>query len=87
MIPDSVDPDQLRTIVILVILALLVVMFLVVRFVQKLVMKGVMLAVLAGLGVALWAQRADLADCAQTCSCSLFGQDVEVPADQNPRCR
>ncbi len=87
MIPDSIDPGQLRTIVIFVILALIVVMFLVVRFVQKLVMKGVMLAVLAGLGVALWAQRADLGDCAETCSCSLFGQDVEIPADQQRLCR
>ncbi len=86
MIPDSVDPDQLRTIVILVILAILVLMFLVARFVQKLVIKGAVLAVLAGLAVGLWVQRGDLADCAETCECSLFGMDVEVPADQNPRC-
>lgn len=87
MIPDSIDPDQLRTILVVVVLVLLVGTFLVIRFVQKLVMKGVMLVVLLGIGASLWVQRADLGDCADTCSCSLYGMDVEVPADQNPNCR
>ena len=32
-----------------------------------------------GLVVALWVQRDDLKDCQATCSCRLFGQEVQVP--------
>ncbi len=80
--PSWLDPDTLRWVILVAIAVVLVVMFMVVRFVQKLVVKVAMFAVLAGLGLSLWIQRDDLQDCADTCACSLYGQDVEIPDDR-----
>lgn len=87
MLPAALDAAELRWVLLAVIGAVVVGMILVVRFVTALVVKAVMLAALAGLGVALWVQRDDLGDCATTCSCRVFGIDVDVPADRNPNCR
>lgn len=75
----DLDPDALRWLLLGAIALVLVAMFLVVRFVQKVAVKLVLFAVLAALGLSLWVQRVELADCAATCSCSLYGRDVEVP--------
>jgi hypothetical protein len=83
-VPDQLDADTLRWAIPVVVAVLLVAMFLVVRFVQRLVLKVVLFAALAGFGLALWIQRADLEDCAVTCSCTLFGVDVEIPPEQVP---
>lgn len=61
-------------------------LYLVVRFVGKFLMKVALVVVLVGLGASLWLQRADLADCAETCSCTLFGRAVQIPAETNPNC-
>ena len=81
-VPESLDPDTLRWIILVVIAGLLVAMYMVVRIVQKLVMKIVLFLLLAGVGLSLWIQREDLQDCADTCSCSLYGVDVEIPDDK-----
>lgn len=59
-------------------------LFLVLRFVHRLVVKLVLFVALVGLGVSLWVQRADLGDCALTCECSLYGQEVVIPVEQLP---
>ena len=59
---------------------LVIVGLLVVRFVQRLLTVVLSLALVGGLVVGLWIQRDDLRACQATCSCSLFGQDVTVPA-------
>lgn len=61
-------------------------LYLVVRFVGKFLMKVALVVVLVGLGASLWLQRADLADCATDCSCTLFGRAVQIPAETNPNC-
>jgi len=80
-VPDSLDADTLQWIVLGAVALVLVAMFVVARFVQKLMLKVALFAVLAAVGLSLWIQRADLQDCADTCSCSLYGLDVEVPDD------
>lgn len=80
--PDWLDPATLRWVILVAIAVILVGMFLVVRFVQKLMMKTLLFALLAGIGLSLWVQREDLQDCVDTCSCSLYGQDVEIPDDR-----
>jgi hypothetical protein len=79
MLPEWLDADTLRTGALVVLGVMVVVAVLVARFVQKMVMKVVLLGVLVGLGILVWAERAELADCARTCDCRLLGRDVEVP--------
>jgi hypothetical protein len=78
-LPDWLDADRLQWVV-WGFMGLLVVAGLVIaRFVQRLLTMMLGLALVGGLLVALWVQRSDLQDCQATCSCRLFGQDVQVP--------
>jgi TRAP-type uncharacterized transport system fused permease subunit len=83
-LPDWLDPNLLQWVILVAIVVLLYLMYVVVRFVQRAVIKIVLFALLAGIGVSLWVQRTDLQDCARTCECSLYGQTVDVPWDQLP---
>lgn len=83
---DWLDAEKLRWLLLAPIGLVTAGLYLVLRFVRKLLTRGALVVVLVGLGVSLWLQRADLADCAQDCSCSLFGRAVQVPADVNPNC-
>ncbi|MDW3218360.1 MAG: hypothetical protein R8F63_07075 [Acidimicrobiales bacterium] len=83
-LPDWLDPELLQWIILVVLAVLLYLMYVVVRFVQRVVLKVALFLLLAGIGLSLWVQRADLDDCARTCACSLYGQDVEVPWEQLP---
>ncbi len=83
-LPDWLDPDLLQWIILVVIAVLLYLLYVVMRFVQRAVLKGALFVLLAGVGVSLWVQRTDLENCARTCECSLYGQDVEVPWEQLP---
>ncbi|MEM7141434.1 MAG: hypothetical protein AAF548_10425 [Actinomycetota bacterium] len=83
-LPDWLDPELLQWIILVVIAVLLYLMYVVVRFIQKLVLKVTLFVLLAGIGLSLWVQRSDLQDCARTCECSLYGQDVEIPWEQLP---
>lgn len=80
------DTETLRWLLLAPIALVVAGLYLVVRFVGKLLMKVALVVVLVGLGASLWLQRADLADCAKDCSCTLFGQAVQIPADTNPNC-
>lgn len=75
---------MLQWIILVVIAVLLYFMYVVFRFVHRLAMKVVLFALLAGVGLSLWIQRDDLQDCARTCECRLYGQEVEIPYDQLP---
>lgn len=48
--------------------------------VGKVFAKLVIVALIVVLGVAVWNQRAELADCPRTCSCSFFGYELEIGA-------
>lgn len=85
MLPESLDPDALRTIAIVALVVLVVGVFLVLRFIQKMVLRVILLGALVGLGVGVWVQRESLEDCVPECACSFFGYDV--PPDQIPGCR
>lgn len=64
----------------MVVMALLVVAAVVIaRLAQRILMMIVGLVVVGGLLVAIWVQRDELAQCQETCACSLFGQDIQVP--------
>ena len=62
-------------------------MWLVAKLVRKAITKFLLFVLLAGLGLSLWIQREDLQDCVDTCECTLYGQDVEIPENRRPdRC-
>ena len=85
-LPAWIDPSFLRAAAIVAIVAIVVLLVLAARMIRRLVLRSLVVVVLAALAVSLWSQRVSLADCAAECSCSLFGQVVQIPADLNPNC-
>ncbi len=85
-LPDWADSENLKWITILVIVVMILAMLFVVRFVQKIMLKVTLFVVFAAIAGLAWAERADLSDCARTCSCRVLWQDVKIPKDKNPVC-
>jgi hypothetical protein len=83
-LPDWITPGNLRVIALAVGLGALVLAFVVMRFVQKLVIRLTLTAVLVAIGALAWYERADLADCAKTCECNIVGFDVRIPKEDLP---
>ena len=87
MLPDWLDPQTLQWAILVVIAVLLYLMYVVARTVRRALTRFLLFILLAGLGLSLWVQRDDLQNCVDTCSCSVYGQDVEIPEDRRPdRC-
>jgi len=86
VIGDWVDAESLQPILLGATVVLVVGAALVWRGVRRLLLRLVLVALIGVLAAGLWLQRADLQDCVDTCSCRLFGQKVDVPADANPNC-
>jgi hypothetical protein len=84
MLPESLDPSTLRTIALGALVVIAALAFLVVRFVQKMVLRVVLIGALAGLGLYVWSERASLDECRRTCACSIAGFDVQVPGCPKP---
>ncbi|MBW8827310.1 MAG: hypothetical protein JF603_13315 [Acidobacteria bacterium] len=80
MLPKSLDPEALRNIAIGGLVVLALVAFMVMRFIQKMVLRVILLGALVGFGVYVWGQRQELKDCVPTCSCQFFGFDVHMPS-------
>jgi hypothetical protein len=72
--PDTVEKLAIGLVVVLVVGAALVI-----RSSIKLYSKVAMVLVLGGLGVALFQNRVELGRCSQTCACTIYGHEVEVP--------
>ncbi len=84
---DSVsDVDLLRWVLLAAIVLLAAMAILAVRVVRAILARIALAVLLGAVCVALWVQRADLQECLNTCSCSLFGQSLEIPANRNPNC-
>lgn len=85
MLPEWLDNQTLQWVIPAALVVLAVVALTVLRFIRRLVLKTVLVAVIAGFGISLWVQRADLQDCAQTCECSLYGRVVKVDPASLPQ--
>ncbi len=83
---DWIDAESLQQIIVVVMAALAIAAVLVARVVRRLLLRFLLILLIGALAASLWLQRADLADCVETCSCRLFGQEVAVPTDANPNC-
>lgn len=78
--PDSLDPSTLRTVALVAVAVVVVLALLVLRMVQKMVLKVVFLGALAGIGIYVWSQRAELEHCRRDCACSFLGFEVDRSA-------
>ena len=85
-LPAWADPDRLRSAAMIGIVVAVVLLVVAARLLRRLAVRVVVVVALAAMAIGLWDQRVELGTCAATCDCSLFGQQVEVPLDLNPRC-
>ncbi len=83
---DWIDAESLQQVIVVVMVALAIAAVLVAKVVRRLLLRFLLILLIGALAASLWLQRTDLADCVETCSCRLFGQEVAVPADANPNC-
>lgn len=82
----DVATTETASLVALGVLALLAVAVLI--LISKVFVKLVAVGVIVALGIALYSQRAELADCPRTCACSFFGYELEIGADRiNEACQ
>ena len=86
-LPSWLHPELLEDLSVVALVCIALVALLVFRLVRRLVFRGIVLGLLLVLAVGLWEQRSQLSECADHCSCKLFGQTVQIPADRNPRCQ
>lgn len=82
-LPESLDPETLRTGGLVVLVVLVLGALWVLRAVQKAMTRLLLLGLCVLLGVGVWFQREELGECRRTCECQLFFQDVEVPERGN----
>ena len=75
----ALTADTVEKLTFVMIAAIIVFSALIIRSSLKLLSKLAMIVVLAGLGVALFQNRVELGRCSQTCSCAIYGHEVEVP--------
>ena len=68
---DNVTPIAVVTLIVLSIV--------VVRMVQKVMTRTILLTLIAGVALFVYANNEALTACASTCNCRLVGQDVDVP--------
>jgi hypothetical protein len=85
-LPSFITSDNLPWLIVAAIVVLVALALLVANFVRSLALRIALLGVIGLAVLALWVQRAELADCQDTCECRLFGQDVHVPESANPTC-
>lgn len=79
MLPTSLDPETLKSTALVALVVVVVGIFVTLRFIQKMVVRVVVVGVLIALGAGIWVQREELASCRSTGACTFFGQDVQVP--------
>ena len=85
-LPAWLHPELAEELSLVALVGVAFVAALVFRFVRKLVFRALLVSLLLIFAIGLWNQRHELSDCIDHCSCSLFGQVVQIPADKNPRC-
>jgi hypothetical protein len=75
---DALNVGQVKTVAIVVLIALVVLGILVGILVQKMVLKFGILVVIVALISLVWWQRSAVTSCAKTRQCSFFGFDVRA---------
>ncbi len=84
MLPEWLDADRLSIALVGGIAALALAAFIALRLIRRLVLAVLISVVLIGGAAVLAVQWSGLRDCQETCSCQVFGRQVQVP--ENPLC-
>lgn len=84
MAPDWLDVGYAKLMLILIFVGLIVAAVLSMKLVRKVVKLLIVLTVIVILAILIASQWVGLQDCRETCSCTLFGQELSVP--DNPLC-
>ena len=87
VLPNWLHPELLEDLSLVALVSITLVALLAFRLIRRLILRGVVVGLLLVLAIGLWEQRAQLSDCVDQCTCTLFGQTVQVPIDKNPRCQ
>lgn len=83
MLPETLDPETLRTGIMVLIAVLLIAAIAGWYLVTKMVSRVIFFGLLLGIGSVLWGQRGELKTCQQTCSCKVLNWQVQVPGCGN----
>ncbi len=83
-LPDWLNTENVRNVLILVVVIQALLAWLVFRIVRAVVVKAALLGVIVVVAGAVWLKRADLGDCIREpgCGCEILGVDVPVPEDR-----
>ena len=83
-LPDWLNTENIRNVLILVVVAQVLVAWLIFRVVRAVVTKAILLVLVAALAGAVWLKRDDLGDCIRQpgCGCEILGVDVPVPEER-----
>ena len=85
-LPEWVSPKLVENLTIVALVLLGVILLLILRFVSKLLLKLIFLTIVFALALGVWSERSELSGCISTCSCEIFGQNIQIPLDKNPFC-
>ena len=77
-LPSALDANTLRIAAVVIILAVIAVSVALTMLITRTVTRVVVLGVGAILVITLWNARADFGECATSCTCRPFGQEITV---------
>lgn len=83
VLPETLDPETLRTGIMVLIAILLIAAVAGWYLVKKMVSRVIFFGLLLGFGAILWGERGELKTCQKTCSCRILSWDVQVPGCAN----
>lgn len=75
----GLDVETIKTVSLIVIGVLILLAVLSAVVIKAIVGKLIALVVIIALAVAVWVQRDNLTNCVQSCQCTFFGFEVEIP--------
>lgn len=82
----SLDINTVQTVSLIVIGVLVLLAILFAAIITKMITKLVMITAVLVLAGLVWWQRDQLTECAQTCQCTFFGQEVILPESEFTQC-
>ncbi len=85
-LPTWLDPARLEDVGLVAVAVAVVGALAALRLVRRLMLRILVVGLLGLLALGIWVQRGQLGECVDTCTCSLLGQEVRVPAAGHPRC-
>lgn len=82
----TLDFNTVKTVSIIAIGVLVLVAVLASVVIGKIVTKVITVALVLGLAVTVYVQRDQLTGCLESCSCTFFGQQVDIPQNDLVSC-